>query len=73
MAEVFEAPLSIFGDFGRYRRARTTFLGEASDIYFFDYAPYTIWGATAMILHRLAELVAAIPGGIDTVPSRRIK
>lgn len=73
MAEVFEAPLSIFGEFGRYRRARTTFLGEAYDVYFFDYPPYTIWGATAKILHRLAEQVAAIPRGIDTVPSQRIK
>ena len=73
MAEVFEAPLSIFGDFGRYRRAGTTFLGEAYDVYFFDYPPHTIWGATAKILHRLAELTSAMPGGIDTVPSRRIK
>lgn len=73
MAEVFEAPLSIFGDFGRYRRARTTFLGEAYDVYFFDYSPYTIWGATAKILHRLAELAAGTPPGFDTVPPRRIK
>jgi len=73
MAEVFEAPLSIFGDFGRYRRARTTFLGEAYDVYFFDYYPYTIWGATAKILHRLAELAAGTPPGFDTVPPRRIK
>ncbi len=72
MAEVFEAPLSIFGDFERYRRARTTFLGEAYDVFFFDYPPHTIWGATAKILHRLAEL-AAIPSGIDTIPLRRIK
>lgn len=72
MAEVFEAPLSIFADFGRYRRARTTFLGEAYEVYFFDYPPHTIWGATAKILHRLAELAAGTPG-FDTVPPRRIK
>ena len=73
MAEVFEAPLSVFEDFGRYRRARTSFLGEAYDIFFFDYDHHTIWGATAKILHRLAELAAAIPARIDTIPVRRIK
>ena len=73
MAEVFEAPLSIFGDFDRYRRARSTFLGEAYDVYFFDYAPHTIWGATAKILHRLAELAVSMPPGFDTVPRRRIE
>ncbi|MGE5190385.1 MAG: NUDIX hydrolase [Gemmatimonadota bacterium] len=73
MAEVFEAPLSIFGDFARYRRARTTFLGEAYDVLFFDYPPHTVWGATAKILHRLAGLAAAMPPGFDTVPRRRIK
>jgi 8-oxo-dGTP pyrophosphatase MutT (NUDIX family) len=57
MAEVFEAPLSIFGEFPRYRHAESTFRGERNRIYFFDYGPHTIWGATAMILHRLAELV----------------
>lgn len=73
MAEVFEAPLPIFGEFARYRRARTTFLGEAYDVLFFDYPPHTIWGATAKILHRLAGLAAAMPHGIDTVRQRRVK
>lgn len=73
MAEVFEAPLSVFGDFARYRRARTTFLGEAYDVLFFDYGPHTIWGATAKILHRLARLVAAMPPAIDTVPEHPVK
>ena len=57
MAEVFEAPLSIFGEFDRYRYAESTFQGERNRVYFFDYGSRTIWGATAMILHRLAELV----------------
>ena len=73
MAEVFEAPLSIFGDFARYRSARSTFLGEAYDVLFFDYASYTIWGATARILHRLAELAAGTPTGFDTTSLRCIK
>lgn len=56
MAEVFEAPLSIFGQFDRYRYAESAYRGEINRVYFFDYGPRTIWGATAAILHRLAEL-----------------
>lgn len=57
MEEVFEVPLSVFAEYDRYRCAETTFLGEEYRLYFFDYGPHTIWGATAKILHRLAELV----------------
>jgi 8-oxo-dGTP pyrophosphatase MutT (NUDIX family) len=56
MAEVFEAPLGVFEEFDRYRYAEAMFRGERNRVYFFDYGHYTIWGATAMILHRLAEL-----------------
>ncbi len=56
MAEVFEAPLPIFAEFDRYRYAEAAFRGERNRVYFFDYGQHTIWGATAMILHRLAEL-----------------
>ena len=73
MAEVFEAPLAVFEDFGRYRQARTALLGEAFDVYFFDYDRYTIWGATAKILRRLAGIAASIPAGIDTALAPRIK
>jgi len=57
MAEVFEAPLSIFAEFDRYRYAEAMFRGERNRVYFFDHGPHIIWGATATILHRLAELV----------------
>lgn len=57
MAEAFEAPLPMFTEFERYRYAESTFRGERNRLYFFDYGPHTIWGATATILHRLAELV----------------
>lgn len=56
MAEVFEAPLPIFAEFGRYRFAESTFRGERNRVYFFDYGKHVIWGATATILHRLAAL-----------------
>ena len=60
MAEVFEVPLPVFSEYDRYRCAETTFLGEEDKVYFFDYGPHTIWGATAKILHRLAELTQGI-------------
>ncbi|MGZ8441559.1 MAG: NUDIX hydrolase [Candidatus Deferrimicrobiaceae bacterium] len=56
MAEAFDAPLSAFTDFSRYRAAATTFLGKPYMVYFLDYGRFTIWGATARILHSLAEL-----------------
>jgi len=56
VAETFDAPLSVFTDFSRYRAAGTTFLGKPYMVYFLDYDRFTIWGATARILHSLAEL-----------------
>jgi 8-oxo-dGTP pyrophosphatase MutT (NUDIX family) len=61
MEEVFEVPLSVFAEYDRYRCAETTFLDKEYRVYFFDYGPHTIWGATARILHRLAELAGEIP------------
>ena len=60
MEEVFEVPLAVFADYGRYRCAESIFLGKEYQLYFFDYGPHTIWGATAKILHRLAELAGDI-------------
>jgi len=57
MAETFDAPLSAFTDFSRYRAAGTTFLGKPYMVYFLDYDRFTIWGATARILHDLAGLL----------------
>jgi len=68
VAEAFEAPLSLFSDFSRYRAAETTFLGMPYKVYFLDYGKLTIWGATARILHQLGELaVRPPPGGATTV------
>lgn len=65
VAEVFEAPLSVFSRFDRYRCAESTFRGRENKVWFFDYEGRTIWGATATILRRLAEI--AVPsGGFDT-------
>jgi len=61
VAEAFEAPLSIFSDFSRYRAAETTFLGKPYHVYFLDYGKLTIWGATARILHDLGGLALRLP------------
>jgi len=61
MAEVFDAPLSLFTDFPRYRAAQTTFLGKPYQVYFLDCGRMTIWGATARILHDLGELALRLP------------
>lgn len=61
VAETFDAPLSAFTDFSRYRTATTTFLGKPYMVYFLDYGRFTIWGATARILHCLAELASRLP------------
>lgn len=61
VAETFDAPLSAFTDFSRYRAAGTTFLGKPYMVYFLDYDRFTIWGATARILHSLAELALRLP------------
>jgi hypothetical protein len=67
VAETFDAPLSAFTDFSRYRAAGTTFLGKPYLVYFLDYDRYTIWGATARILHSLGELVLRLspPGDAE--------
>lgn len=56
IAEVFDAPLAVFTDMSRYRAAETTFLGKPHRVYFLDYGRHAIWGATARILHDLAEI-----------------
>ena len=61
VAETFDAPLSAFTDVSRYRAAETTFLGKPYTVYFLDYDRFTIWGATARILHDLAELATRLP------------
>ena len=68
MAETFDAPLSAFTDFSRYRAAGTTFLGKPYMVYFIDYDRFTVWGATARILHSLAELALRLsPSGAAAI------
>ncbi len=79
IAEVFEVPLAVFAEYGRYRYAESAFLGREERVYFLDYGPHTIWGATARILRHLAERVYGPPPApagspeIDTFSASRIK
>ena len=73
VAEVFEPPLSVFGEFHRYRWAEAAFRGRADRVYFLDYGQHTVWGATARILHDLAERIyGSAPGIVHVPPVNRI-
>lgn len=73
VAEVFEAPLALFAEEERYRCAEADFLGRPYRVWFIDCGPHTVWGATAMILRRLAAIARGIPAGIDTVPPGHLR
>lgn len=55
--EIFSVPLSTFLEFEKYRMAETVFKGSSYPVYFVDYNDRTVWGATAKILRKFAELV----------------
>jgi 8-oxo-dGTP pyrophosphatase MutT (NUDIX family) len=52
-----EVPLSFLQDPARLRVERREVLGRIHDVLFWDYGPYTIWGATARILKNLLDLI----------------
>lgn len=57
--EVFCAPLSHLADPDRYRIEKRRWRGEWRRYYTVPWGPYYIWGATARILHGLAERLGA--------------
>ena len=61
--EVFTVPLGTFLDFSQYRMTETVFKGDPYPVFFIDVSDWTIWGATAKILRKFAELVKE--GGLD--------
>jgi 8-oxo-dGTP pyrophosphatase MutT (NUDIX family) len=58
VAEVFNVPLAHVGDLARYRLERRRWRGSWRNYYAVPWGPYYIWGATARILHGLAERMA---------------
>lgn len=73
VAEVFEAPLSAFARLDRYRFADSLFMGAEHRVYFFDFGPHVIWGATARILRRLGELYSLLQPAIDNPRATSLK
>lgn len=55
VAEVFRVPFRHIEALGNYRIESRYFRGVRRYYYVIPYGPYYVWGATAHILHRLAE------------------
>ena len=60
IAGIFDVPFSVFTDFSRYRAEEIAFQGKSHQVYFLDYESHVIWGATACILRRLAEVARGL-------------
>jgi 8-oxo-dGTP pyrophosphatase MutT (NUDIX family) len=56
---VIEVPVAALLDRANFRSERWTRNGVSRDVYFYDYAGDTIWGATARILRDYLAIVAA--------------
>ena len=59
---VIEVPFAALLDRANARTERWTRDGVTRDVYFYEYAGDTIWGATARILRDYLAIVAAPPG-----------
>lgn len=57
VAEVIEAPLVALVDPAIFHVEQWMRYGVPHPVYFYDYGPYRIWGATARVLHQLLELL----------------
>ena len=53
VAEIIEAPLAALADPAIFHTEEWTRLGQPHTVYFFDYSPHRIWGATARMLFDL--------------------
>ena len=61
IAEVLDVPLWALLEPSRQRVERHLVRGAERDIYFFEYAGHTIWGATARILRNLLDQASQLP------------
>jgi len=59
--EVIEVPLRALMDASKQRMETRQVLGAKRDIYFYDYGPHVIWGATAHIVRNLFAVVGDLP------------
>jgi 8-oxo-dGTP pyrophosphatase MutT (NUDIX family) len=61
IAELIEVPLQALFEPARQRVEKRIIRGAERDIYFFEYAGHTIWGATARIVRNLLDLTVDLP------------
>ncbi|HEY7355419.1 MAG TPA: CoA pyrophosphatase [Ktedonobacterales bacterium] len=57
VAEIIEAPLAALADPAIFHSEEWVRAGQPHTVYFFDYGPHRIWGATARMLVALLELL----------------
>jgi 8-oxo-dGTP pyrophosphatase MutT (NUDIX family) len=57
VSAVVEIPLSFFRDPAHLRVEKREYQRHLHDVLFWEYGPYTIWGATAKILKDLLDIV----------------
>jgi 8-oxo-dGTP pyrophosphatase MutT (NUDIX family) len=57
VAEIIEAPLVALADSAIFHSEEWVRAGQPHTVYFFDYGPHRIWGATARMLVALLELL----------------
>lgn len=65
IAELIEVPLAALQEPARQRVEKRFIRGAERDIYFFEYAGHTIWGATARIVRNLLDVTAELPAWKD--------
>jgi 8-oxo-dGTP pyrophosphatase MutT (NUDIX family) len=65
IAELIEVPLAALQEPERQRVEKRFVRGAERDIYFFEYAGHTIWGATARIVRNLLDVTAELQAWKD--------
>ena len=55
VADVFQVPLSFFAMPGNGRSEHRGFRGTQHEVWYYQYGPHSIWGATAMIIRSLMK------------------
>lgn len=63
IAELIEAPLGALLEPSIHRVERWEVSSQEREVYFYDYGPHVIWGATARILRELLAHVRELPEG----------
>lgn len=61
VAEVLEVPLDHLADPGNFKQEMWNHRGHDVCVPFFDYRGHKIWGATAMVLAELMEIIEDLP------------